>query len=94
LKQPTTHTDRKALSSLIAGALCIGFAPIFMRLTDVGSTAAAFWRVALSVPVLWLLWYPRQQRDPQGNSAHLHWLWLAGVRSAAPSSWPELQCAV
>ncbi|MGH8615746.1 MAG: DMT family transporter [Gammaproteobacteria bacterium] len=83
MKQPTTHTDRKALGSLIAGALCIGFAPIFVRLIDVGYTAAAFWRVALSVPVLWLLRYPRQQRDPEGNSARLHWLWLAGVFFAA-----------
>ncbi|MGH8583006.1 MAG: DMT family transporter [Gammaproteobacteria bacterium] len=80
---PTTHTDRKALACLIAGALCIGFAPIFVRLIDVGYTAAAFWRVALAVPVLWLLWYPRQQRDPEGRSARLRWLGLAGVFFAA-----------
>jgi drug/metabolite transporter (DMT)-like permease len=83
LKVPTIHTDRKALACLIAGALCIGFAPIFVRLVDVGYTAAAFWRVALSVPVLWLLWYPRRQRDSKGSSARLRWLWLAGVFFAA-----------
>ena len=33
------HTDSKALASLIAGALCIGFAPIFVRLIDVGVLA-------------------------------------------------------
>ena len=58
LKLLATHTDRKALACLIAGALGIGFAPIFVRLIDVGYTAAAFWRVALSLPVLWLLRYP------------------------------------
>ncbi len=81
--RPPTHTDRKALASLIAGALCIGFAPIFVRLIDVGYTAAAFWRVALSVPVLWLLWYCRQARSPERGSARLRWLWLAGVFFAA-----------
>ncbi|MGH8606099.1 MAG: DMT family transporter [Gammaproteobacteria bacterium] len=83
MKRPPTHTDRKALVSLIAGALCIGFAPIFVRLIDVGYTAAAFWRVALSVPVLWLLWYCRQERSPERSSPRLRWLWLAGVFFAA-----------
>ncbi|MGH8656719.1 MAG: DMT family transporter [Gammaproteobacteria bacterium] len=83
MKLPPTHTDRKALVSLIAGALCIGFAPIFVRLIDVGYTAAAFWRVALSVPVLWLLWYCRQERAPERSFARLRWLWLAGVFFAA-----------
>ncbi|MGH8511045.1 MAG: DMT family transporter [Gammaproteobacteria bacterium] len=83
LTVPAIHTDRKALACLIAGALCIGFAPIFVRLVDVGYTAAAFWRVALSVPVLWLLWYPRRQRDSEGSSARLRWLWLSGVFFAA-----------
>lgn len=45
-----------ALIGLIAGALCIALAPIFVRLADVGPTAAAFWRVALAAPVLWMLW--------------------------------------
>lgn len=40
--------------ALIIGALAIGFAPIFVRLTDVGPTAAAFWRLALAAPVLTL----------------------------------------
>ncbi|MGH8653401.1 MAG: hypothetical protein ACREUI_10205 [Burkholderiales bacterium] len=74
MKRPPTHTDGKALASLIAGALCIGFAPIFVRLIDVGYTAAAFWRVALSVPVLGLLWYFRQSTllnaAPTGNAGY------------------------
>lgn len=50
-----------ALVGLIAGALCIAMAPIFVRLADVGPSAAAFWRVALAAPVLWLLWLPRRE---------------------------------
>lgn len=83
LKLLATHTDRKALACLIAGALGIGFAPIFVRLIDVGYTAAAFWRVALSLPVLWLLRYSQQERDPESGSARLRWLWLVGVFFAA-----------
>lgn len=51
--------DRFALAALIAGAVLIGFAPIFVRLTDVGYTACGFWRAALSLPVLALLLMPR-----------------------------------
>ena len=83
MKRPPTHTDGKALVSLIAGALCIGFAPIFVRLIDVGYTAAAFWRVALSVPVLGLLWYFRQEHASERSSHRQRWLWLAGVFFAA-----------
>jgi drug/metabolite transporter (DMT)-like permease len=74
------HADREALAGLIAGALCIGFAPIFVRLVDVGYTAAAFWRVALSLPFLFALWFPRR-RDPgsEEEPAALLWLWLGGA---------------
>jgi len=47
--------ERGALVALTSGALLIGFAPIFVRLADVGYTAAAFWRLALALPVLWLV---------------------------------------
>jgi drug/metabolite transporter (DMT)-like permease len=42
-----------ALVALLAGGCAIAFAPIFVRLSDVGSTASAFWRVALALPFLW-----------------------------------------
>lgn len=47
--------DRAALGALVAGAVLIGLAPIFVRWTDVGYTACGFWRAALSVPVLALV---------------------------------------
>jgi len=49
-------TMSPALVALLAGAAFIGLSPIFVRLAleaGVGPTAAAFWRVALAVPVLW-----------------------------------------
>lgn len=71
------HTDRRALFALIAGAVLIGFAPIFVRLIDVGYTAAAFWRTALSLPLLLVLWLPR--RAVADGRTTLGWLWLAGA---------------
>ena len=44
-----------ALGALLVGATCIALSPIFVRLSEAGPTATAFWRVALAVPVLWLL---------------------------------------
>ena len=39
--------------ALILGAIFTGASPIFVRLTDVGPFASAFWRMALAVPILW-----------------------------------------
>jgi drug/metabolite transporter (DMT)-like permease len=46
---------RPALAALFLGATCIALSPIFVRLSEAGPTATAFWRVALAVPFLWLL---------------------------------------
>jgi len=44
-----------ALIALLAGASCIALSPIWVRVADVGPTASAFWRVALAIPLLWIL---------------------------------------
>ena len=49
---------RPALPSLLLGAVFIALSPIFVRLSEAGPTATAFWRVALAVPVLWLFFRP------------------------------------
>ena len=54
-----------ALAALLSGATFIALSPIFVRqaLADgVGPTAAAFWRVALAVPILWIVY--RLRRSP------------------------------
>ena len=43
---------RPALAALFFGATCIALSPIFVRLSEAGPTAPAFWRAALAVPVL------------------------------------------
>lgn len=39
--------------ALLAGGIAIGFAGIFMRLSDVNPVASAFWRMTLAAPFLW-----------------------------------------
>lgn len=43
-----------ALPLLLLGAFAIGFAPIFVRLSELGPTATAFHRLLLALPALWL----------------------------------------
>ncbi|MFH0787883.1 MAG: DMT family transporter [Pseudomonadota bacterium] len=40
--------------ALFAGAVGIAFAPIFVRLSPVGPSATAFWRLVLALPPLWV----------------------------------------
>jgi drug/metabolite transporter (DMT)-like permease len=60
-----------ALAALLAGATCIALSPIWVRVSEVGPTASAFWRVALAVPLLWLL-YPLA---PRGEVASQRGKW-------------------
>jgi drug/metabolite transporter (DMT)-like permease len=48
------RSARIALGALFGGAAGIAFAPIFVRLSELGPSATAFWRLALALPVLWL----------------------------------------
>jgi drug/metabolite transporter (DMT)-like permease len=50
-----SHSTRTSLLALVVGAIAIGFAPIFVRLSELGPSATAFWRVTLAAPVL-LVW--------------------------------------
>jgi drug/metabolite transporter (DMT)-like permease len=45
---------RVALAALLCGAVGIAFAPIFVRLSELGPSATAFHRLSLSLPALWL----------------------------------------
>ncbi len=47
--------DGRALAVLIFGAVVIGFVPILVRLSDTGSAAAGFWRLAFALPLLALM---------------------------------------
>jgi drug/metabolite transporter (DMT)-like permease len=71
-----------AFIALLGGAAAIGFAPIFVRLSDVSPAASAFWRMALAAPLLWA-WAAAQsgrtQPVPQDRDGPPGAALLAGV---------------
>jgi drug/metabolite transporter (DMT)-like permease len=71
-----------ALATLLFGAACIALSPIFVRLSEAGPTATAFWRVALAVPALWLLLAFSKKNGPKGDSRHCFLLLAAGLAFA------------
>lgn len=71
-----------ALIALLAGATCIALSPIWVRVSDVGPTASAFWRVALAVPLLWILFaFNSKDRKTLDKGQYLPLL-LAGIAFA------------
>jgi drug/metabolite transporter (DMT)-like permease len=55
--------NRVAFLCLLAGGCAIAFAPIFVRLSDTGPVASAFWRCALALPFLWIWVYAKARQD-------------------------------
>lgn len=75
---------RFALIALFSGALAIAFAPIFVRLSELGPVATAFYRISLALPVLmlWLSWDQRSvaQKHRRPRSVRDFWrLSIAGL---------------
>lgn len=69
---------RAAFLCLLAGGCAIAFAPIFVRLSDTGPVASAFWRTALAVPLLWA-WVLTRERSAPGGQPQWRSLMLAGL---------------
>ena len=43
------------LAALLAGNAALAFGPMLVRLADSGPVAAGFWRLALALPLIWLI---------------------------------------
>jgi drug/metabolite transporter (DMT)-like permease len=71
-----------ALGALLAGATCIAASPIFVRLSEAGPTATAFWRVAIAVPVLWALYLAKPRAKAGRYAAQWPLLLAAGFAFA------------
>lgn len=70
-----------AFAALLLGGMAIGFAGIFMRLSDVNPLASAFWRMALAAPLLWI-WALAVRRQDEGAKKRTDFtlaLALAGI---------------
>ena len=63
LQAGVQEKSRLAFAALLTGAVGIAFAPILVRLSEVGPSATAFYRVFLALPALWL-WRARERRQP------------------------------
>jgi drug/metabolite transporter (DMT)-like permease len=71
-----------SLLALLAGATCIALSPIFVRVSEAGPTATAFWRVALAVPVLWFLYIAKPKARARRYSGQWPLLLAAGFAFA------------
>jgi drug/metabolite transporter (DMT)-like permease len=59
---------RAAFLCLLAGGCAIAFAPIFVRVSETGPVASAFWRCALASPLLWVwAWRVAAARAPSAS---------------------------
>jgi drug/metabolite transporter (DMT)-like permease len=74
-----------ALLALFAGAIGIAFAPIFVRWSEVGPVATAFWRLFLALPLLalWMAFEERGARRAPAGGDGLRLAALAGLFFAA-----------
>ena len=77
---PSKHSQL-AVAALLAGAVAIAFAPIFVRLSSVGPAATALWRMALALPLLatWSHWQQRRGPHPPAKRPARYWLIVPGL---------------
>ena len=76
------NIDQKAVVFLLLGASAIAFAPIFVRLSELGPSATALYRIFLSMPML-CIWMALDKKNstkrPQYTYADYQLLILAGL---------------
>jgi drug/metabolite transporter (DMT)-like permease len=71
-----------SLFALFAGAVFIALSPIFVRVAEVGPTVSAFWRVALAVPFLWVLFAFNHKGQKTLDKSQFLPLLVAGIAFA------------
>ena len=71
-----------SLFALFAGAIFIALSPIWVRVSEVGPTASAFWRVSLAIPLLWILLFSLKTNETKGFRIHRVSFLLAGIAFA------------
>ena len=66
MQRPDSSSSPRALAALLAGATGIGFAPVLVRLSHVGPSAIAFYRLLFALPLLWL-WLAFERASTKSN---------------------------
>ena len=87
MRSDLTRGQRKhlaAVGALLLGALAIATAPLFVKVSEAGPIATAFWRVFLALPFLWT-WsiFEQRGRHRTGYDANRGLLVAAGLFFAA-----------
>ena len=86
--EPTNNT--LALVAVVVANVALAFGPLFVRLSDTGPVAAAFWRIALAVPLLAAAALAGRRPAPAARPGGRVWLFVlfAGIAFAADlGSW-------
>ncbi len=71
-----------SLIALFVGAIFIALSPIWVRVSEVGPTASAFWRVCLAVPLLWILFFSLKTKETKRLDTQFPMLLVAGIAFA------------
>ncbi len=84
MTRPAPTSTAPALVAVIVANAALAFGPLFVRLADTGPVAAAFWRMALAVPMLAAIALVTRKPGAAAPSLRV-WLFvgLAGVAFAA-----------
>lgn len=91
-KATSAQSAALPFAALIGANVALAFGPWFVRMTEVGPVAAAFWRIALAAPVLLALAVAPWTRGPGRPIASARGLWwvlaLSGLLFAGDlASW-------
>ncbi|WP_420144440.1 DMT family transporter [Sphingobium sp.] len=86
---PVAHIGmpRMAFPALLLANLILPLGPIFVRLSDVGPAAAAFWRLLIALPFLLLLARPGLRRTPPTRGEWIALTWAGLVFAADLAAW-------
>ena len=71
-----------SLFALFGGAIFIALSPIWVRVSEVGPTASAFWRVCLAIPMLWILFFSLKTKETKKVNTQFPMLLVAGIAFA------------
>ncbi len=74
--------SRRAIVAVLGANVALAFGPWFVRLSDTGPVSAAFWRLALAVPILFAVAWMREPRALRHGVALWVPLSIAGVAFA------------
>jgi len=88
------HTERLAILALLVGAIATAFAPILVRLSELGPSPTAFYRFLLAIPLYWVMALAVPGRNlrvrpekPHGSRVYLLMIMAGAFIAGDMSAW-------